>query len=152
MNDTHIIEIITSLFTHLGEQATVEKTQYNEQVVFEVGITQGQRYIGEQGTTLHALEMIVKKMAEKKGIFEKFSVDINGYKKEKLALIVAQAKLAAERAQSFETDVEMPPMNSFERLIVHQSVSTLPNIKTESRGEGAGRHIVIMYKKLEIVG
>lgn len=53
--------------------------------------------------------------------------------------------MLAERARTFKHDVEMSPMSPYDRLIVHASLTGLPDIKTESLGEGQVRHIVIKY-------
>ena len=44
-----------------------------------------------------------------------------------------------------KSSVEMDPMSSYERMIVHTELKTFPHIKTESAGEGRGRHIVVKY-------
>jgi spoIIIJ-associated protein len=53
--------------------------------------------------------------------------------------------MMAERARSFQYDVELTPMNAYERLIVHTVLSDSPNVKTESSGEGRNRRVVIKY-------
>jgi spoIIIJ-associated protein len=51
----------------------------------------------------------------------------------------------AERARSFQYDVELSPMSAYERLIVHTTLQNAPNVKTESLGEGRNRRVVIKY-------
>ena len=53
--------------------------------------------------------------------------------------------MMAERARSFQYDVELSPMSSYERLIIHTTLSDAPNVKTESQGEGRNRRVVIKY-------
>lgn len=113
--------------------------------------------IGMHGDTVHALDYLVKKMVEKKmrpaetGVEERrddvphFIVDVNDYRTSQIKDLQTKALMMAERARSFQYDVEMSPMSAYERLIVHTTLQGAPNIKTESQGEGRGRRIVIKY-------
>ena len=53
--------------------------------------------------------------------------------------------MMAERARSFQYDVELSPMSAYERLIVHTTLQGAPQVKTESQGEGRNRRVVIRY-------
>lgn len=88
------------------------------------------------------LEHLVKAMAKKLNI-EKINVDVNNYKKERERLLVELAKAAARKVLAEKKDMELPAMNAYERRIVHVELATRPDIKTESIGEGADRHIVV---------
>ena len=57
----------------------------------------------------------------------------------------SKALMMAERARSFQYDVELSPMSAYERLIVHTTLQGTPNVKTESQGEGRNRRVVIRY-------
>ena len=56
-----------------------------------------------------------------------------------------KAKMMAERARSFQYDVELSPMTAYERLIIHTTLQNEPHVKTESQGEGRNRRVVIKY-------
>ena len=53
--------------------------------------------------------------------------------------------MMAERARYFKSSIDVEPMPPHERRIVHEFLSTMPDMKTESVGEGSKRHIVIKY-------
>jgi spoIIIJ-associated protein len=55
------------------------------------------------------------------------------------------AKSMADKVISQKKPLPMAPMNSYERLIVHQELQGLKNIRTISEGQGTERHIVIEY-------
>lgn len=113
--------------------------------------------IGMHGDTVHALDYLVKKMVEKKmrpagGEVEErrddaphFIVDVNDYRTSQIKDLQTKALMMAERARSFQYDVEMSPMSAYERLIVHTTLQGAPNIKTESQGERRDRRVVIRY-------
>ncbi|MBI3573945.1 hypothetical protein HY090_02755 [Candidatus Kaiserbacteria bacterium] len=104
--------------------------------------------IGTGGETLHSLNHVVKRIFEDKSSAEdtfRFVVDVNGYHLQHIKMLESQAKMLAERARTFKYDVEMSPMSGYDRMIVHASLTGLPEVATESYGEGKLRHIVIKY-------
>lgn len=70
-------------------------------------------------------------------------VDINNYRKERESLITDLARAAARKAASTGEFVQLPAMNSYERLLVHQELATRPDVATESVGQGKERAIVV---------
>jgi len=88
------------------------------------------------------LDFLFKAMLRKQGLEIAF-VDINNYRKEREDIIVKLAKAAAKKCSVTQKEVALPPMNSFERRIVHTELSVHPDVVTESRGEGKQRMVVI---------
>ncbi len=72
-----------------------------------------------------------------------FVVDVNYYRRERERLIVELAKAGAKKAKISKSEVSLPPMNSYERRLVHMEIASNPDLKTESVGAGKDRHIVI---------
>ena len=71
---------------------------------------------------------------------------MNGYQRKKVKVIQQQADLLAERARTFRANVEMQPLNAYERMLVHSLFSDVSDIETESTGVGKQRRIVFKYK------
>jgi len=104
--------------------------------------------IGSKGENLGAFNYIVKRMVTKTeppGSEIKFFVDVNEYHEKALESVKAKAKIMSERARSFKADVEFEPMSSYERMLIHSFLDGTPDIRTESKGEGAARRVVIKY-------
>lgn len=72
-------------------------------------------------------------------------VDVNGFHRDREKMIVELAKAGAKKSAITKTDVVLPPMNSFERHLVHDEIATRPDLRTESTGEGTNRRVVIKY-------
>ena len=53
--------------------------------------------------------------------------------------------MMAERARYFKNDIEIDPMPSYERRIIHMFLEGANDIKTESEGYGPTRRVVIKY-------
>lgn len=115
---------------------------------FMIQTSESALLIGSKGENLGALNYIIKRMVSKTLPPEteaKFFVDVNEYHEKALESVKAKAKIMSERARSFKSDVELEPMSSYERMLIHSFLDGAPNIKTESRGEGASRRVVIKY-------
>lgn len=84
--------------------------------------------------------LIAKKFEQKNVV-----VDINFYRKERERLIIELAKAAAKKILTTKENVKLPPMNSYERRLIHTEISSHPDLKTESEGEGKNRCVVVKY-------
>lgn len=91
---------------------------------------------------LFPLERLIGLMAKKAGA-EPAMVDINNYRVERERLIVELAKAAAHKVLINKAAVELPPMNAYERRLVHVEIAARPDLKTESVGEGPTRRVVV---------
>ena len=151
MNRAKIKEIVEELLKKMGIRFdSVEEVVSPEtkNVRFLVRSAESPLLIGASGEHLGAFNYIAKRIISKiagEEILEKFVIDVNGYYEKNLENLKAVAKIMSERARSFKTDVELPPMSSYERMFVHTLLEGLPDIKTESKGEGAQRRVVIKY-------
>ncbi|MGC9046736.1 MAG: protein jag [Minisyncoccia bacterium] len=92
-----------------------------------------------------ALEHIVNLIISRNGIKGPYIIDLNYYRKEREKLIIELAKAAAKKALLNKESVDLPPMNAYERRLVHLEIISHPELKTESIGEGKNRHVVIKH-------
>ncbi len=153
MNDAQ--DVIEQLLTAMGlVGASVSRSEAVGQIIFSITTPGGERdLVGPRGDTIHAIDHIVKKIVENKTPASAedaerepmFLVDVDDYRARQILDLQAKAKMMAERARSFQYDVELSPMSAYERLIVHTALQSEPNVKTESRGEGRNRRVVIKY-------
>ncbi|OGG52412.1 hypothetical protein A3H16_02450 [Candidatus Kaiserbacteria bacterium RIFCSPLOWO2_12_FULL_53_8] len=149
--------ILKELLAALGvPYVSVEHSSIAGQEIFSIRTEAEARVlIGIHGDTVHALDTLVKKIYEKRlpapaegEIAERspmFLIDVNDYRAKQIKDLQAKALMMAERARSFQYDVELSPMSSYERLIIHTTLQDAPNVKTESQGEGRNRRVVIKY-------
>lgn len=124
---------------------SVDIEETSEQVVFQIHSQESAKLIGNRGETVRALNHIAKKAFENSKEDTRFLIDVNGYRTKKIEELKQTAKLLADRARSLKYNVEMTPMSSYERMIVHSTLTDEPNIATESHGEGRDRRVVIRY-------
>ena len=102
--------------------------------------------IGRMGKTLAALNTVVRGAVNAE--FKKridVLVDVNHYKDDRYRKIISMAKRTARQVQRSHVDAELDPMPNDERKVIHKALSEWHNIRTESYGEGLGRHVCIKY-------
>lgn len=145
-------KILTEFITALGvPYKGVVKSEIAGQTIFSIQTDDARTLIGMHGDTVFAIDMLVKKILEKRippteGVNgPMFLIDVNDYRAKQIKDIQTKALMMAERARSFQYDVELTPMSAYERLIVHTALQDAPNVKTESQGEGRNRRVVIKY-------
>ncbi|PIR98594.1 MAG: hypothetical protein COT88_00625 [Candidatus Colwellbacteria bacterium CG10_big_fil_rev_8_21_14_0_10_41_28] len=74
--------------------------------------------------------------------------DVNNYKRDREAIILKLARTAAKKAAVTKERVPLPPMNSYERMIIHNELSLRPDVETGSEGEAKERHVVVKPTEL----
>jgi spoIIIJ-associated protein len=148
MDQVALKDTVSSLLSSLGIAADELSITDGHRTVVAVVVKNSPELIGPNGEHLRALNTIARRLVENKHGEDaaSFLIDINGYFEEKMEVVRANARMLAQRARLFKHDVEMDPMSSYERLVIHELFSEDPEIKTESQGEGKFRHIVLKYK------
>jgi spoIIIJ-associated protein len=91
---------------------------------------------------VEALNHVVARYAERTKTPAVF-FDINGYRAAREKLIESLAAAAAERVRTSGKEIELPPMNSYERRLVHARVGDTEGVVSESAGLGKERRVVI---------
>lgn len=149
MNKEKIKESVEEIFKHIG--CTLSKCEFSEEggILWCMVETPDSGFIiGRDGETLRSLNHLIQKIVEKDYTDEKrqsLFVDINGYQQKRFENLKNIAHMMAERARYFKSNIEIDPMPSYERRIIHMFLEGAKNIKTESDGYGPNRRVVIKY-------
>jgi spoIIIJ-associated protein len=159
--DESIETTLSQLLNSLGMgDSRITRSEIAGQIVFAVETPDDRAFVGNHADAVHALDHLVKKITEKKIGSPRpehlvsdgseperlmFLVDIGGHRTKQIKDLQTKALMMAERARSFQYDVELSPMSSYERLIVHTTLQDAPHVKTESQGDGRNRRVVIKY-------
>src|SRR5918994_1327157 len=101
-------------------------------------------FIGQKGETIDALQYLVNVSAFRdRPFFKRIVLDAEGYRQRRVEAIQGMAHRTARRAVRERRTVEMPPMNSSERRVVHLFLSENPGVTTESEGTGDNRRVKV---------
>lgn len=100
--------------------------------------------IGKSGNNLFALQHLIRIIVSKK-MEEKinFIVDVNSYIENQREDIIDKANFAIKEVEETGKSIELQPMNSYERRLVHVRVSKKDSVESESIGEGLDRRVLI---------
>ena len=102
--------------------------------------------IGKGGETLRSFNTVVRSAvgATFKKRYE-ILIDINGYKEDRYVKVVEMAKRVAKSVVRTKTNATLDHLPNDERKMVHQALSDMKYIRTESIGERNDRRLQIIY-------
>ena len=102
------------------------------------------KIIGRNGRTLAALEYLANAVVNRdEEARVRVNVDVGGYKHRRDERLRNEAFAAAGRVRKTGVAVEMAAMSAAERRVVHMSLADEEDVRTESRGDGADRRVVV---------
>jgi spoIIIJ-associated protein len=127
-------------------EASVTVDKEDELIKVSIDATNNAILIGKNGQTLQAINTVVRG-AVNSHFKRRFQcvVDINNYKKDRYEKVRSMANRIARNVQKTKIAAVLDPMPNDERKVVHQTLSKMRNIKTESEGEGRNRRLRIFY-------
>lgn len=139
-------DYIKTFLHHYDTEADVTISKERELIRISIDASNNAILIGKNGQTLQAINTVVKGAVNSK-FKHRFQlvVDINNYKKDRYEKVRLMAKRIAKNVQKTKIAAVLDPMPNDERKIVHQTLSKIRNIKTESEGEGRDRRLRIFY-------
>ena len=148
-------EYLVNAISTFGITATTKASLSDDIIKITINSDHNSILIGKNGRTLQALNELTK-LAVSSRFKKRYRVllDIADYKGDKYKRVIHMAKRTAYEVQKTHVDAKLDPMTADERRVVHNALSRIRNISTESTGEGKKRHIVIKYvasKKVEDV-
>src|SRR6202046_644538 len=126
-------EIVEKILSTLGFTATIEMHELPEGTLLDVKSDDAGRLIGRQGQALGDLQYLTNRILFQQDMNSpKVTVDVGGYRLQAREALIKKAKDAAEKVRRWGDAVELEPMGSFDRRIVHQTLKDDPDVETQS--------------------
>lgn len=147
-------EILDNLLGLLLLEGSYEIEEKEEGFFVSIDTPDAGRLIGFRGETLSSLQLIVNQMVSKKNKspeleFKRVVLDVSGWRKQKEEELSKLAKEWGQQVLESKKEMELEPMSSWQRRVVHMVVSEMEGLETESVGEGKDRHIVIKVQSVK---
>ena len=141
--------IIETILGTLGFAATVEEQTLDGDVTLDVKTDEAGRLIGRQGQTLADLQYLVNRILfQQDQKAPKIMLDVGGYRSQAREALVKKAMEAAEKVRRWGDAVELEPMGSYDRRIVHHALRDDPDVETQSvEVEGTEKKALILRPK-----
>ena len=136
--------IVARVTQALDLRASVDIASDDEEIRATVNGEELGLLIGKHGVTIDALQHIVARAAFRGDADRKrVVVDAAGYRERREGALKRAADGAVEDALSFGRAVELEPMSSQERKVVHQYLSERTEVQTHSEGDEPERRLVV---------
>ena len=102
------------------------------------------KLIGYNGETLSALQLLINQMLTKDSDqFRRVILDVAGWRQGKEEELKQKALSWANQVKEQGRQIELEPMPSWQRRVIHMVVGDVDGVESESVGEGRDRHLVI---------
>ena len=100
--------------------------------------------VGAGGTTLDALQELTRLAVQQKtGVRSRLMLDISGHRSNRRKQLTDLAQATARTVVADGAAVQMAPMNPFERKVVHDAISAIDGVRSESEGDEPQRRVVV---------
>jgi spoIIIJ-associated protein len=141
--------IVEKVLGTLGFTATVEEHNLDGDLTLDVKTEEAGRLIGRQGQTLADMQYLVNRILfQQDQQSPKVMLDVGGYRSQAREALVKKAKEAAEKVRRWGDAVELEPMGSYDRRIVHHALRDDPDVETCSvEVDGTEKKALILRPK-----
>jgi len=142
-------EILEKILGSLGFVATVEEQNQDGDLTLNVKTDEAGRLIGRQGQTLADLQYIVNRILfQQDQQAPKVMLDVGGYRSQAREALIKKAKEAAEKVRRWGDAVELEPMGSYDRRVVHHALRDDPDVETQSvEVDGSDKKALLLRPK-----
>ena len=139
------VEYLTPIFKLMGvEEFAFTAFKKGEATILRVSGQHMGVLIGRRGETMESLSYLASLVVNRmEGPYVKLGIDVGGYRGKREDDLAALARRLAEKVVRTGCCHEMEPMNPYERHIIHTALAGVEGVRSESKGEGPARHVVI---------
>jgi spoIIIJ-associated protein len=135
---------VAGLLEAMGLEAEVTSTTDEDSVLVDVRGEGLGALIGRRGQTLDSLQEVTRTAVQRRLRSRvRLMVDVEGYRSRRRASLEDYAREMAERAKERGTEIELEPMTSYERKIVHDAVANVEGATSFSEGEEPNRKVIV---------
>ena len=143
-----IKDYIQQLLKNMGYTVNIEIKNKDDVPKYLIFSDNDSLLIGKNGKNLKALSLVVSQYLNKElGKNFKFVIDVNEYKEKREQSLERLAKRIAREVSETKIEVKLDSMNSYERRIIHNTLSNNKKVYTESEGEEPNRYVVVKPKE-----
>ena len=126
------------------ENVTFSAIQKGEATIIRLDGDKMGALIGRRGETMESLSYLASLVANRmEGDYIKLGLDVAGYRGKRENDLTALAQKIGQKVRRSGRCFSMEPMNPYERRIIHSAISQMEGLRSESKGEGKDRHVVI---------
>lgn len=139
------VEYLREVITCMGVQnVTFSAVQKGEATIIRLDGEKLGALIGRRGETMESLSYLASLVANRlEGDYIKLGLDVAGYRDKRESDLTALAQRIGNKVRKTGRSFAMEPMNPYERRLIHSAISKMEGLRSESKGEGRDRRVVI---------
>ena len=139
------VDYLREVITLMGvENVTFSAVQKGEATIIRLDGEKLGALIGRRGETMESLSYLASLVANRlEGDYIKLGLDVAGYRDKRESDLTALAQRIGAKVRRTGRSFAMEPMNPYERRIIHSAISKMEGVRSESKGEGRDRRVVI---------
>lgn len=147
--EAKVSEILENILGLLALEGSFEVVEGPDEVVVSIETVDPGRLIGFRGETLDSLQLITNQILSREVSkdeslkFKRVVIDVAAWRKNKEGDLERRARNWAQEVIDNGQEIELEPMPSWQRRIIHMIVSEIEGVESESMGEGKERHLII---------
>ena len=143
-------EFVERVAAAIGADVTVSAAERDDVVTVTCSGEDLGLLIGKHGQTIDAIQYLANAIVRTEGGAHEVVVDAAGYRARRRAALQAVAQRAARRAATTGKEIELDPMTSIERKVVHEALKDDPEVETESEGTEPNRYVVVYPRSTDV--
>src|SRR3954467_14304611 len=142
-------ELLDDMLGFLGFVVEIQEQQNDAgNLVLQIYTEESRRLIGRDGETLEAMQFLLNRLLQTNDKdAAKVIVDCEHYRSMREDRIVQRVKELAERVRATGRSLQLEPMNSYERRIVHNAFKDDPDVATWSPDDAARIKQITLLKR-----
>ncbi len=142
-------ELLDTMLGYLGFVVEIEETRSEGgNHTLQIYTEESARVIGRDGETLEAIQFLLNRLIQAKDReAPKVIVDCEHYRSMREDKIVQRVRELAERVRISGRSLQLEPMNSYERRIVHNAFKDDPDVATWSPSDLARIKQITLLKR-----
>ena len=139
------VEYLQEVIAKMGvENVTFSAVQKGEATIIRLDGEHLGALIGRRGETMESLSYLASLVANRlEGDYIKLGLDVAGYRDKRESDLTALAQRIGAKVRKTGRSFAMEPMNPYERRIIHSAIGKMEGVRSESKGEGRDRRVVI---------
>ena len=139
------VEYLQEVIARMGvNDVTFSAVQKGEATIIRLDGEKLGALIGRRGETMESLSYLASLVANRlEGDYIKLGLDVAGYRDKRESDLTALAQRIGAKVRKTGRSFAMEPMNPYERRIIHSAIGKMEGVRSESKGEGRDRRVVI---------
>ena len=137
-------DLLQGILQRMGFELEVEAKDEDQRIVLDITGDDERALIGNKGETLDALQYILSRAVNNRGIKSPIIVDDGGFRGRRKEALTELAQKLLDEAVSTGKTLAVNPMSPHDRRVIHMALKEEQGVTTRSEGDGIYRRVLIV--------